>query len=67
MTNQLEISAKEEDLIQQLIYLSSEADMLWGYHPNNLEGKNLIAEYDNLLKEIKKVEEKLKEFNPNLS
>ena len=67
MTNQLEISAKEEDLIQQLIYLSSEADMLWEYHPNNLEGKNLIAEYDNLLKEIKKVEEKLKEFNPNLS
>jgi len=63
MTNMLEISIKEEDLIQQLIYLSREADTLWGYHPNNLEGKNLITEYDILLKEIKKVEEKLKEFN----
>tara|TARA_Y100000389_G_C17121881_1_gene345835 strand:- start:75 stop:275 length:201 start_codon:yes stop_codon:yes gene_type:complete len=49
----------EEDLIQNLIYLSREADMLWEYHPNNIDGKNLIKEYEVLKDEIKKIEYKL--------
>lgn len=67
MKNPLNLSPQEEDLIQELIYLSREADTLWEYHPNNLEGKNLIVEYDYLLKKIKSVEEKLKEFNQDFS
>ncbi len=59
MKNNPELPTQEVELIQNLIFLSQEADMLWEYHPNNIDGKNLIKEYEVLKDEIKKIEYKL--------
>lgn len=59
MKNNPELPTQETELIQDLIFLSREADILWEYHPNNIDGKNLIKEYEILKDEIKKIEYKL--------
>tara|TARA_R110001592_G_scaffold362208_1_gene675353 strand:+ start:2071 stop:2241 length:171 start_codon:yes stop_codon:yes gene_type:complete len=51
----------KEELINDLIFLTSRKEDLWLYHPNNMEGMNLIAEYERVCKQIDKLQGKIKE------
>ena len=53
-----QISEEElkNEMINNLIFLQEQKEMLWLYHPNNMEGLNLIAEYEKVTKQIKELE-----------
>ena len=53
-----QISEEElkNEMINNLIFLQEQKEMLWLYHPNNMEGLNLIAEYENVTKQISELE-----------
>ena len=53
---------QKEDLLNNLIFLTSRKDDLWLYHPNNMEGLNLIAEYERVSKQIDELKEKIGKF-----
>lgn len=53
---------KKEELVNNLIFLTSRMDDLWLYHPNNMEGLNLIAEYERISKQIDEIKEELGKF-----
>tara|TARA_B100000927_G_scaffold230729_1_gene190711 strand:- start:131 stop:322 length:192 start_codon:yes stop_codon:yes gene_type:complete len=46
----------KDEMINNLIFLQEQKEMLWLYHPNNMEGLNLIAEYENVTKQISELE-----------
>ena len=43
-------------MINNLIFLQERKEMLWLYHPNNMEGLNLIAEFEKVTKQIEELE-----------
>ena len=49
-------SELKDEMINNLIFLQEQKEMLWLYHPNNMEGLNLIAEYENVTKQISELE-----------
>ena len=53
-----QISEEElkNEMINNLIFLQEQKEMLWLYHPNNMEGLNLIAEYEKVTKQIEELE-----------
>ena len=53
-----QISEEElkNQMINNLIFLQEQKEMLWLYHPNNMEGLNLIAEFEKVTKQIKELE-----------
>jgi len=51
---------KKEELINDLVFLTTRKEDLWLYHPNNMEGLNLIAEYERVCKQIDAVQEEIK-------
>ena len=53
-----QISEEElkNEMINNLIFLQEQKEMLWLYHPNNMEGLNLIAEFEKVTKQIKELE-----------
>jgi len=50
------LSELKDEMINNLIFLQEQKEMLWLYHPNNMEGLNLIAEYENVTKQISELE-----------
>ena len=50
---------EEENLINELVFLTQKRDELWEYHPNNPEGKNLI-------KVVKELSERIDQINDQL-
>ena len=46
----------KDQMINNLIFLQEQKEMLWLYHPNNMEGLNLIAEFEKVTKQIKELE-----------
>lgn len=50
---------KEENLINELLFLSQKRDELWEYHPSNPEGKNLIKTVKELSERIDQIENQL--------
>tara|TARA_Y100000592_G_C5262211_1_gene217899 strand:+ start:120 stop:311 length:192 start_codon:yes stop_codon:yes gene_type:complete len=53
-----QISEEElkNQMINNLIFLQEQKEMLWLYHPNNMEGLNLIAEFEKVTKQIEELE-----------
>jgi len=53
-----QISEEElkNEMINNLIFLQEQKEMLWLYHPNNMEGLNLIAEFEKVTKQIEELE-----------
>tara|TARA_R110002072_G_scaffold241608_1_gene400434 strand:- start:287 stop:481 length:195 start_codon:yes stop_codon:yes gene_type:complete len=50
MSKQEELDIKKSDLINDLIAVSTVIDELWRYHPDNPKQKDVILEYNQLLK-----------------
>ena len=55
-------SELKEEMINNLIFLQEQKEMLWLYHPNNMEGLNLIAEYEKVTKQISDLEEEIDKY-----
>jgi len=57
-----QINQEEMDnnnLINELVFLSQKRDELWEYHPNNPEGKNLVKTVKELCERIDQIEDQL--------
>lgn len=50
---------EEENLINELIFLTQKRDELWEYHPMNPEGKNLIKTVKELSERIDQISDQL--------
>tara|TARA_B100001094_G_scaffold206818_1_gene200702 strand:+ start:2448 stop:2639 length:192 start_codon:yes stop_codon:yes gene_type:complete len=49
-------SELKNEMINNLIFLQEQKEMLWLYHPSNMEGLNLIAEYEKITEQISDLE-----------
>jgi hypothetical protein len=56
----MNIEDKKVDLINDLMILEHQASLLWEYHPHNMDGKNLIADYERYLEMISNIKEEIK-------
>ena len=57
-----QINQEEMDnnnLINELVFLSQKRDELWEYHPNNPEGKDLVKTVKELCERIDQIEDQL--------
>tara|TARA_Y100000385_G_C12869729_1_gene541009 strand:+ start:45 stop:254 length:210 start_codon:yes stop_codon:yes gene_type:complete len=50
LTKQEELDIKKSDLINDLMAVGTVLDELWRYHPDNPKQKDVIAEYNQLIK-----------------
>ena len=56
------LEEQKANLINDLIAVSTVMDELWNYHPDNPEKKDVIEEYQTLLKIQKDIELEIKEL-----
>lgn len=62
MTKQEELDLQKAELINDLVATSTVMEELWNYHPENPNKKDVIEEYQTLLKIQKDIEKELKEL-----
>ena len=62
MTDQEKLDLQKAELINDLLATSTVMEELWNYHPENPNKKDVIKEYQTLLKIQKDIEEELKEL-----
>ena len=63
MTKQEELDQQKAELINDLLAVSTVLDELWNYHPDNTQQKDVISEYNQLLKIQGDIENELKELD----
>ena len=51
----------QTELLNTLIELEEQINELWNYHPDNENGIDVVAEFDNLQKNALHIEQELKE------
>ena len=56
----LTLEEQKVNLVNDLIALSTVMEELWSYHPENPEKKDIVAEYNQLLKIQGDIENELK-------
>lgn len=62
MTDQDKLDLQKSELISDLLATSTVMEELWNYHPENPNKKDVIKEYQTLLKIQKDIEKELKEL-----
>ena len=63
MSKQEELDQQKTELINDLVATSTVMEEVWRYHPDNLEKKDVVSEY-NILKQIQKdIEAELLDLN----
>lgn len=62
MTDQEKLDLQKSELINDLLATSTVMEELWNYHPENPNKKDVIEEYQTLLKIQKDIEKELKEL-----
>jgi len=62
MSEQELLEEQKANLINDLIAVSTVMDEIWNYHPDNPNKKDVIKEYQTLLKIQKDIEKELKEL-----
>jgi len=62
MTDQEKLDLQKAELINDLLATSTVMEELWNYHPENPNKKDVIKEYQTLLKIQKDIEKELKEL-----
>lgn len=50
MSNKETLEEQKANLVNDLIALSTVMDEIWNYHPDNPNQKDVVAEYNQLLK-----------------
>ena len=60
MSKQELLEEQKVNLVNDLIALSTVMEELWNYHPENPEKKDIVAEYNQLLKIQGDIENELK-------
>jgi len=60
---QEKLDIQKADAIDRLLIASNLKETLWEYHPNNPQGKDLVATYNNLEQMIKDAEKELEELD----
>ena len=60
MSKQELLEEQKVNLVNDLIALSTVMEELWSYHPENPEKKDIVAEYNQLLKIQGDIENELK-------
>ena len=63
MTKQEELDQQKAELINDLLAVSTVLEELWNYHPDNTQQKDVISEYNQLLKIQGDIENELKELD----
>ena len=63
MTKQEELDQQKSELINDLLATSTVMEELWNYHPENPNRKDIIAEYNQLLKIQRDIENELDSLN----
>lgn len=61
--NNKELDEQKAELINDLIAITTVMEELWNYHPDNPNKKDVVAEYNQLIKIKGDIENELKEFN----
>tara|TARA_R100000084_G_C4650845_1_gene149625 strand:+ start:504 stop:704 length:201 start_codon:yes stop_codon:yes gene_type:complete len=64
--NKMELNEKEKlriELINDMIAATTVIDELWNYHPDNPNQKDVVKEYEILLKVKKDIEEELADLD----
>jgi hypothetical protein len=61
MSNEIEKTPEQikEDLINDLFSVSTVMDEVWNYHPDNPNKKDVVEEYNTLLKIKSQIEEEI--------
>jgi hypothetical protein len=62
MTDQEKLDLQKAELINDLLATSTVMEELWNYHPENPNKKDVIKEYQTLLKIQRDIEKELKEL-----
>lgn len=57
-----EIDEQKVSMVNELIFLTQEAEDLWKYHPNNPNSSNLLEDYAKLKQEISELEKEIEEI-----
>jgi len=60
MTDQDKLDLQKTELINDLLATSTVMEELWNYHPENPNKKDVVAEYNQLLKIKGDIEDELK-------
>ena len=62
MSNKEILEEQKVNLVNDLIAVTTVLEELWEYHPDNLDKKDIVAEYNQLLKIQGDIENELQEL-----
>jgi hypothetical protein len=62
MSEQEKLEEQKANLINDLLAVSTVMEEVWNYHPDNPNKKDVISEYQTLLKIQEDIEKELKEL-----
>ena len=62
MSNKETLEEQKANLVNDLIAVSTVIDEIWNYHPDNPNKKDIVAEYNQLLKIQGDIENELASF-----
>lgn len=57
------LDMQKSDAIDRILIAESQKEILWKYHPDNPDARNLVATYNNLEQIIKDAEKELEELS----
>jgi len=57
------LDMQKSDAIDRILIAESQKEILWQYHPDNPDAKNLVATYNNLEQIVKDAEKELEELS----
>jgi len=60
---QEKLDMQKSEAIDTILMAESQKEILWRYHPDNPNGENLVAAYNNLEQIIKDAETELEELS----
>lgn len=63
MNEQEELNEQKSSLIDDLLATSTVMEELWLYHPDNPNKKDIVAEYETLIRIKEEIEQELEKLN----
>jgi hypothetical protein len=60
---QEKLDIQKSEAIDRILIAETQKEILWNYHPDNPNAKNLVISYNNLEQIIKDAEEELRELS----
>ena len=63
MNEQEELNEQKSSLIDDLLATSTVMEELWLYHPDNPNKKDIVAEYETLVRIKEEIEQELEKLN----